>query len=379
MEKRLTVRMSYPSGPVALGQERKRLTRPRPATRVLPLVPQVLKRLQREKKRNIARAEEHYVHRSLCCLESSSHIRERLIQLVEWPVFNRTIIVFIILNCVALTLEDPVCKCSGVSEQGSFCKESEKYLQLLYAHQRTCELWPEYERVLFVLEIFFTVCFAAEAVIKIVARGLILHKHAYLKDPWNRMDLVIVCTGIATISFAQFPGLSFLRVFRVLRPLKTLTRIQGMKALVGTFMRSFTEITKVFTLLLFFMCFYGILGIELLSKDLRGRCYVDFSPSANNLTSYPAIYSRLISQRSPFEVSFSPEADGICSMEDASPCEAIFIDGVELKTVCSHKKVCISASACVHVHVHVQVCVRARVRACVRVCVCVCLNRVRAE
>jgi hypothetical protein len=44
----------------------------------------VLKHLQREKKRNIARAEEHYVNRSLYCLESSSLIRTRLIQIVEW-------------------------------------------------------------------------------------------------------------------------------------------------------------------------------------------------------------------------------------------------------------------------------------------------------
>jgi hypothetical protein len=27
---------------------------------------------------------------------------------------------------------------------------------------------------------------------KIVAQGLILHKHAYLKDPWSCLDLVLM-------------------------------------------------------------------------------------------------------------------------------------------------------------------------------------------
>ena len=37
--------------------------------------------------------------------------------------------------------------------------------------------------------------FLLEAVIKIVAMGFIGHSKAYLRDPWNIIDFVIVVTG----------------------------------------------------------------------------------------------------------------------------------------------------------------------------------------
>ena len=115
---------------------------------------QVLKHLQREKKRATARAEEHYVNRSLYCLESSSTVRERVIKFTELPMFNAAILFLIILNCVTLIFEDPVCACSGTPEQpnrggvaNAACRESEMYSRLLY-QTRTCDSWPTIEIVL---------------------------------------------------------------------------------------------------------------------------------------------------------------------------------------------------------------------------------------
>jgi voltage-dependent calcium channel L type alpha-1D len=41
----------------------------------------------------------------------------------------------------------------------------------------------------------FTIIFFLEAILKIVAMGFVFHKRAYLRDPWNFIDLVIVITG----------------------------------------------------------------------------------------------------------------------------------------------------------------------------------------
>jgi hypothetical protein len=41
----------------------------------------------------------------------------------------------------------------------------------------------------------FTIIFLLEAIIKIIAMGFVLHKHAYLRDAWNIIDFIIVVTG----------------------------------------------------------------------------------------------------------------------------------------------------------------------------------------
>lgn len=41
----------------------------------------------------------------------------------------------------------------------------------------------------------FTVIFFVEAALKIAAAGFILHRYAYLRDPWNIADFAIVVTG----------------------------------------------------------------------------------------------------------------------------------------------------------------------------------------
>ena len=132
------------------------------------------------------------------------------------------------------------------------CKESEKYKQMVHQVHHRCERWDSTELFLLFSEYFFTVVFTIEVAIKIVARGLILHKHAYLRDNWNCLDLVIVSAGLLTLAFPDSSSLSVstLRTFRVLRPLRTMTRVKGMKPVINTFMRSFKEMTKVLALLI---------------------------------------------------------------------------------------------------------------------------------
>ena len=42
----------------------------------------------------------------------------------------------------------------------------------------------------------FTILFAIEMVLKIMAQGFIIHKNAYLRDAWNWLDTVVVVTGV---------------------------------------------------------------------------------------------------------------------------------------------------------------------------------------
>ena len=62
---------------------------------------------------------------------------------------------------------------------------------------------------------------------------------AYLKDSWNILDFIIVCSSyppyFATESDDGSDGgldLSGLRAFRVLRPLRTISSIKGLRVLM---------------------------------------------------------------------------------------------------------------------------------------------------
>jgi hypothetical protein len=41
----------------------------------------------------------------------------------------------------------------------------------------------------------FTIIFIAEACLKIIAMGFILHKNAYLRNGWNIIDAIVVFSG----------------------------------------------------------------------------------------------------------------------------------------------------------------------------------------
>ncbi|KAH0539321.1 Sodium channel protein 60E [Cotesia glomerata] len=59
-------------------------------------------------------------------------------------------------------------------------------------------------------------------VIKSIAKGFILNKYTYLRNPWNWLDFVVITSGYATIGM-EVGNLAGLRTFRVLRALKTVS------------------------------------------------------------------------------------------------------------------------------------------------------------
>mmetsp|Transcript_8879 Transcript_8879/g.23151 ORF Transcript_8879/g.23151 Transcript_8879/m.23151 type:complete len:1940 (-) Transcript_8879:70-5889(-) len=304
----------------------------------------VLTNLQREKKRNFARQEEHYVNRSLFCLVSSSQVREAFINVAEARWFSFASLSAILVNCVFMVYEDPVCTCSG-----TVCTEAEHYKRLLY--KKDCTYWDENLRnYMAESELVFTILFTLEMIIKVIARGFFMHKHAYLRDTWNWIDFTVVIFSIVSLwPSSSLGNVQVLRTVRVLRPLRTMTQIQGMRPLINTFVGAFKNIVNVVSLLMFFFVVFGILGTDLLSAGQRGRCYVD-PPQNPNLPK--AVELRLKSQQYPYIVeslySLGSRFGGveICSPDPlgkpigGQQCDNIFIDGVEVNTTCSVMKWC---------------------------------------
>jgi hypothetical protein len=127
---------------------------------VVPDWPNVLTHLQREKKRALATSEEHYVNRSLYCLDSSSRARGFFIKITEWPGFDGFILFLIIFNTLVLILDQPLCSCStlGVSSRGEPGQDC-AYRLLLYKAVQSghCKSWPATREWLDIGEVFFTV------------------------------------------------------------------------------------------------------------------------------------------------------------------------------------------------------------------------------
>lgn len=63
-------------------------------------------------------------------------------------------------------------------------------------------------------------------IIKIIAKGFVLNKYTYLRNPWNWLDFVVITSGYATIGM-EVGNLAGLRTFRVLRALKTVSIMPG--------------------------------------------------------------------------------------------------------------------------------------------------------
>lgn len=68
--------------------------------------------------------------------------------------------------------------------------------------------------------------YSCEMVIKVIAKGFVLNKYTYLRNPWNWLDFVVITSGYATIGM-EVGNLAGLRTFRVLRALKTVSIMPG--------------------------------------------------------------------------------------------------------------------------------------------------------
>ncbi|KAK7605440.1 hypothetical protein V9T40_007298 [Parthenolecanium corni] len=100
----------------------------------------------------------------------------------------------------------------------------------------------ELSRKLESTENFFLGIFCVEATVKILALGFVLHRGAYLRNVWNMMDFIVIVTGSMT-KFAESNvdvDLKMLRSFRVMRPLKLVSRIPSK-------IRDGTSIIKILT------------------------------------------------------------------------------------------------------------------------------------
>lgn len=122
------------------------------------------------------------------------------------------------------------------------------------------------------IETAFTAIYTTEMLLKIIAFGFVLNDGSYLRDMWNIMDFLIVCTSLMPLFINMSFSVSSLRAMRVLRPLKTITKIRALKMIVRTLFYSFSLVMDSLYILLFVMFVFAIAGMQLFGGTLKYRC-----------------------------------------------------------------------------------------------------------
>jgi hypothetical protein len=115
-------------------------------------------------------------------------------------------------------------------------------------------------------------------ILKILGMGFFFAEEAYIKDAWNLLDFTVVMTSVPTmfapaeqnmISDPSSPSdsgggsfsFSSLRVFRVLRPLKTISSIKGLRVLMNALLSSIPMLRDTLLIIAFVFLVGAIAGI----------------------------------------------------------------------------------------------------------------------
>lgn len=112
------------------------------------------------------------------------------------------------------------------------------------------------------LDTMFLTLYTIEMSLKIIGLGFLFNRGAYLRDAWNALDFLIVVTAyIPLIINSGGVNLSGLRAFRVLRPLKSISSIEGLKVIVSALLSSLPLLRDTIIVLLFFFFIFAIAGL----------------------------------------------------------------------------------------------------------------------
>uniref|UniRef100_A0A8D0V3E8 Voltage-dependent L-type calcium channel subunit alpha n=1 Tax=Sus scrofa TaxID=9823 RepID=A0A8D0V3E8_PIG len=116
-----------------------------------------------------------------------------------------------------------------------------------------------------ILNMVFTGLFTVEMVLKIIA---FKPKH-YFTDAWNTFDALIVVGSVVDIASSEDSSrisITFFRLFRVMRLVKLLSKGEGIRTLLWTFIKSFQALPYVALLIAMIFFIYAVIGMQMFGK-----------------------------------------------------------------------------------------------------------------
>ncbi|XP_035391927.1 voltage-dependent L-type calcium channel subunit alpha-1D isoform X2 [Electrophorus electricus] len=142
---------------------------------------------------------------------------------------------------------------------------------------------PLFNYAMDILNMVFTGVFTVEMVLKLIA----FKPRGYFGDAWNVFDALVVIGSVVDIILSQVdqtevpvivalkPGntedsarisITFFRLFRVMRLVKLLSRGEGIRTLLWTFIKSFQALPYVALLIAMLFFIYAVIGMQVFGK-----------------------------------------------------------------------------------------------------------------
>eukprot|EP01047_Picozoa_sp_COSAG01_P039783 COSAG01_NODE_3308_length_6284_cov_32.195473_1_plen_516_part_10 len=123
------------------------------------------------------------------------------------------------------------------------------------------------------LDKFFLGIYTVEMLARMFTLGIYKGRDSYIRSGWNQLDGFLVLASWAYILLAAVLGAntinpSVLRVIRCLRPMRSAGFIHGVRSAMG----HWPFLVNVGLLLIFLMCMFGVLGMQLFGGALSYEC-----------------------------------------------------------------------------------------------------------
>ncbi|XP_076862633.1 voltage-dependent L-type calcium channel subunit alpha-1C isoform X11 [Brachyhypopomus gauderio] len=159
-----------------------------------------------------------------------------------------------------------------------------------------------------ILNMLFTGLFTVEMILKLIA----FKPRGYFSDPWNVFDFLIVIGSIIDVILSEINpadpssstpssvvrpmgqqntednariSITFFRLFRVMRLVKLLSRGEGIRTLLWTFIKSFQALPYVALLIVMLFFIYAVIGMQVFGKiALRDNSQINRN---NNFQTFP--------------------------------------------------------------------------------------------
>ena len=141
-------------------------------------------------------------------------------------------------------------------------------------------------------DLFFNFVFLFEMIIKIIALGFIMDEGTYVRDNWNKIDLIIVVVSLIDIqslvqkylqnnnnASSSLNFLKVLRLLRTLRPLRFISHNVQLKLIITSLFDSILPICNALFIVIIVFFMFSIVGISLF-YNLYHNCYVSGKDTA---------------------------------------------------------------------------------------------------
>eukprot|EP01043_Picozoa_sp_COSAG02_P066221 COSAG02_NODE_10232_length_1990_cov_1.762031_1_plen_326_part_10 len=202
--------------------------------------------LDDEARKGFYSSKEEFFFRSCGLFRLDNPFRRGILELVHQPWFDNLILLLILTNAILMATEDPLMDPDNPTDHAVFMGQ---------------------------IDFAFLIAFTAETVLKTIGFGFVIGPNTYLRSAWNILDAVIVGTAWLPYLLPFSASSSGMRAFRLLRPLRTISRFPGLKRLVTAILLSVPQLGNLLLLCGLFFGTLGIVGVQLWHGRWLSRCH----------------------------------------------------------------------------------------------------------